>query len=86
LEYVQHDVWMHVSEFQPSVITWGWGGGSFSHIDRNPLMEGYYRQWVQVYSKSLILAVTFYFQSIFLQDSVHFFPFAPRSQIGVERR
>ena len=59
--------------YQPSLGAGGTSVPSFSQIDRNPLTEGYYRQGVQVYSKSLILMVTFYFQSIFFQDSVHFF-------------
>jgi hypothetical protein len=46
---------MHVSDFQPSAITWRWGPPhpqrirvpSCSQIDRNPLTAGYCRQGVQ---------------------------------------
>ena len=59
---------------------------SCSQIDRNPLTAGYCRQGVQVYSKSPILAVTFYFQSIFFQDSVHFCQLTTRSHLVLELR
>lgn len=59
---------------------------SCSQIDRNPLTAGYCRQGVQVYSKSQILAVTFYFQSIFFQDSVHFCQLTTRSHLVLELR
>ena len=52
----------------------------------NPLTAGYCRQGVQVYSKSPILAVTFYFQSIFFQDSVHFCQLTTRSHLVLELR
>jgi hypothetical protein len=59
---------------------------SCSQIDWNPLTAGYCRQGVQVYSKSLILAVTFYFQSIFFLDSVHFCQLTTRSHLVLELR
>ena len=61
---------------QPSLGAGGFRVPSCSQIDRNPLTAGYCRQGVRVYSKSLTLAVTFNFQSIFFQDSVHFCQFA----------